>query len=125
MRIKLVVASIATAATVSAVGASAYTASITNVDASKVIGYGVTTITGAAFDSQPTFTYNAMHDQISGITVVLTGDTSASALSFIRNTDAPTTCSGAGVLASGKTTYTCTGLSMALIGMTSLGFSLL
>jgi hypothetical protein len=125
MRIKLVVASVATAATVSAVGASAYTASITNVDASKVIGYGVTTITGAAFDSQPTFTYSALHDKITGIDVVLTGDTSASALSFIRNTDAPVTCNTAGTVANAKTTYHCTGLTMDIIGMTSLGFSLL
>jgi hypothetical protein len=124
MRSKLVIASVVTAAAVSAVGASAYTASITNVDATKVIGYGATTITGAAFDTQPTFAYSALHDQITGIDVDLVGDTSGSALSFIRNTDAPVTCNNAGTFANSKTTYHCTGLTMALIGMNSLGYSL-
>ncbi len=53
MRTKLVIAAVVTAAAVSAVGASAYTESITGGTATKVVGYATTAITGAAMDTRP------------------------------------------------------------------------
>ena len=122
MRTKLVIASVVTAAAVAAVGASAYTASITGGTATKVIGYTSTTITGAAMDSTPVLHYSTGFDQISSIDVVLTGDTSASTLYVSRNGAAPVQC-GAGVFTT-VTTYACTGLTFAVAGMTSLGYAL-
>jgi|tagenome__1003787_1003787.scaffolds.fasta_scaffold20818542_1 hypothetical protein len=120
MRTKLVIAAVATAAAVSAVGASAFTASITgDVDSSRAVGYAATTITDADFASYPVFTYSAGLDTITQIDVVLTGDTSGSTLSVNRNGAAPVTC-GAGVHTT-NTAYSCT-VNFAVTGMTAIGY---
>jgi hypothetical protein len=125
MRTKLVVAAIATAATVSAVGASAYTASIANVDATKVIGYGATTITGASFAAPgPAYTYNTDQSKLTQIVVSLTGDTHASTLSVSRNAATPVACATGVYDGTTATSYTCSSLNFDVAGMTSLGYSL-
>ncbi len=119
MRTKLVIAAVATAGVISAVGASAYTASITNAEASRAVGYATTTISDADFASYPVFTYNAGLDTITQVDVVLTGDTSGSTLSVNRNGAAPVTC-GAGVHTT-NTAYSCT-VNFAVTGMTAIGY---
>ena len=122
MRIRPVVAVALTAAAVSAVGASAYTASIGSTPPTAVVAFGQTSITGAVMDSSPVFAYNTDHSQIAQITVVLQGDTTSSSLSLSRNAAAPVACSDPGGLSGGKTTYVCTGLTFAVAGMTTLGY---
>ena len=92
MRTKLVIAAVVTAGAVSAVGASAYTESITGGTTTKVIGYTTTAITGAAMDTPPVLHYSTGLDQIDSIDVVLTGDTHSSTLSVNRNAAAAVPC---------------------------------
>ena len=124
MRTKLVIAAVATAAAVSAVGASAYTESITGGQGSKVVGYAATTITGAAFDSFPVLHYSAGYDEITGVDVVLTGDTTSSKLFIATNLAAGAQCSDDGTFGSGKTTYNCTSLHLAVTGMNNISYGL-
>jgi|1185.fasta_scaffold349708_2 hypothetical protein len=122
MRTKLVIAAVATAGAVSAVGASAFTASISGGDPTKLIGYTTTAISGAAMPTPPVLHYSTGLDKISTIDVVLTGDTTASTLSVNRNAGAPVTCV-AGTVASGQTPYTCT-VNFDIDGMTTIGYAL-
>lgn len=127
MRTKLVIAAVATAATVSAVGASAYTESITGGQATKVVGYTSTTITAANMASYPVLHYSSGYDQVTGIDVVLDHDTTASTLYLARNNTGAAACSDAhGTYDSNAdtTTYVCTGLTYAVSGMTSIGYQL-
>jgi hypothetical protein len=124
MRIRPIVAAAVTAVAVSAVGVSAYTATIASTPGSKVLGFGTTTISGATMDSNPVFTYNTDHSQITAITVVLQGNTSASALSVSRNAAAPVACGAGDNTAVTTTSYACTGLTFAVAGMTSLAYVL-
>jgi hypothetical protein len=121
MRTKLVIATVVTAAAVSAVGASAYTASITGGDPTKVIGYTTTAISGASMVTPPVLHYSAGLDKISTIDVVLTGDTSTSTLSVNRNAAAPVTCAP-GVHTT-NTAYTCT-VNFDIDGMDTIGYAL-
>ena len=106
MRTKLVIAAVATAATVSAVGASAYTDSISGLN-TKVIGYASNTITGASFKTQPTFQYSADLGQINEIDVVLNADTTASTLYISRNGASAVACfTPHGTYTSGSPGYT-------------------
>lgn len=124
MRTKLVIAAVVTAAAVSAVGASAYTESITGGQGTKVVGYAATTITGAAFDSFPVLHYSAGYDEITDVDVVLTGDTTSSRLFIATNLAAGVQCSDNGNFASAKTTYLCTGLHLAVTGMNQITYGL-
>ena len=125
MRIRPLVAVALTAAAVSAVGASAYTATLGSTPATAVVAFGQTTITGATLDSDPVFHYNTDHSVIDQITVVVQTDTTASTLSLSRNAGAPVTCSDAhGSFVASNTTYVCTGLTFAVTGMTSIGYIL-
>ena len=127
MRTKLVIAAVVAAATVSAVGASAYTESITGGQASKVVGYTATTISGANMHAYPVLHYSAGYDQVTGIDVVLDGDTTASTLYLARNNTGAAACSdahGTHDAVANTTTYTCTGLTYAVAGMTSIGYAL-
>lgn len=123
MRTKLVIAAVVTAGAVSAVGASAYTESITGGTATKVVGYTTTTLTGAAMASAPVLHYSTGLDQIDSIDVVLTGDTHTSALSVNRNLAAAVPC-GAGTYDGTNTTYHCTSLAFNIDGMSTLGYAL-
>ena len=121
MRTKLVIAAVATAAAVSAVGASAYTESITGGTNTKIIGYTTTAITGAAMATPPVLHYSTGLDKISTIDVVLTGDTTASTLYVNRNAAAPVTCAP-GVHTT-NTAYTCT-VNFDIDGMSTIGYAL-
>jgi len=125
MRVRPVVAAALTAAAVSAAGASAYTATLASTPGSAVVAYGVTTITGASFNTPPTFDFNAGHSTLTTIHIVLDHDTTGSTLSTSRNNAAPDTCSGAGSFdnLADTTTYACV-VSYTVIGMTSLGYIL-
>jgi hypothetical protein len=125
MRTKLVIASVVTAAAVSAVGASAYTESIASVPATKVIGYGATTITGATFAAPgPAYTYNTDQSKLTQIVVSLTGDTHASTLYVSRNAATPVACATGVYDGTTATAYTCSSLDFDVAGMTSIGYSL-
>jgi len=126
MRTKLVIAAVVAAATVSAVGASAYTESITGGTVTKVVGYTTTTLTGAAMSTPPVLHYSTGLDKIDSIDVVLVGDTHASSLSVNRNAAAAVAC-GAGSFDNGTpgtTTYHCTSLAFDIDGMQTLGYAL-
>jgi hypothetical protein len=125
MRTKLVIAAVVTAGAVSAVGASAYTASITGGTATKVIGYTTTAINGAAMSTPPVLHYSTGLDQIDSIDVVLTGDTHTSTLSVNRNLAAPVTCTtGSYDSGTDTTPYTCSSLAFLIAGMTTIGYAL-
>jgi hypothetical protein len=86
-----------------AAGGSAFTNSNTQA-ASQVVGYGSTTITGATVSSMA-YNLNSPGDNIDSVTLVLAGDTTASAVSIGFNGGALTSC-GTGTFTT-ITTYTC------------------
>jgi hypothetical protein len=94
---------------VAAVSSSSFTNSLTGPPASKVLGYGATTVTGGNISSIA-YGYNTDKTQLISITADLDGDTSASTLQVGYTAGvAPDTCA-AGNYNSGtsKTTYVCT-----------------
>jgi hypothetical protein len=70
-------------------GSHAYTAAISSIPASKIIGAASTTITGAA-STAPVYTYDTGKTHITSITFTLTGDTHASTVTVTpwKDTDA-------------------------------------
>jgi hypothetical protein len=123
MRVRPVIAAALTGVAVCAVGAYAYTDTLGNTPGSKVVAYGVTSITGASMFTAPVFTYNTDHSVIDDITVVLATDTSASTLTVSRNNAAPASCN-AGSYSAPNTTYLCSGVNFAVTGLTSIGYIL-
>lgn len=98
-----ILAAVAVAAAVAASG-SAFTNSNTQA-ASQVVGYGSTTISGATVSSM-VYNLNGPGDNVNSVTLVLAGDTTASAVSIGFNGGATTSC-GTGTFATSATTYTC------------------
>jgi|tagenome__1003787_1003787.scaffolds.fasta_scaffold19785846_2 hypothetical protein len=132
MRTKLVVAAVATAAAVSAVGASAFTDSIGSTPTNKVVGYASTAIDGATMAADPFFHYSSGGDTITGIDVVLTNDTHLSTLYINQNGTGAAACvdtphSDIGVFDSTAhtTTYNCTlAVPYVVKNTTSIGYAL-
>ena len=98
-----ILAAVAVAAAVAA-GGSAFTNSNTQA-ASQVVGYGSTTISGATVSSMD-YNLNGPGDNVNSVTLVLAGDTTASAVSIGFNGGATTSC-GTGTFDTDATTYTC------------------
>jgi hypothetical protein len=94
-------------AAVVAAGGAAFTNSNTQA-ASQVVGYGSTTISGATVNSMA-YNLNNPGDNVDSITLVLSGDTTGSAVAIGFNGGTTTSC-GTGTFAAGSpgtTTYTC------------------
>jgi hypothetical protein len=88
---------------IAAAGGTAFTASNTQA-ATQVVGYGSTTISGATVNSM-TYNLNAAGDNVNTVTLVLAGNTTASAVSIGFDGGALTSC-GTGAFTT-VTTYTC------------------
>ena len=105
---------------VAAAGGAAFTNSNTQA-ASQVVGYGSTTISGATVNSM-VYNLNAAGDNVDSLTLVLSGDTTSSAVSIGFNGGATTSC-GTGTFAAAATTYTCddggSNFTLATTGLTS------
>jgi hypothetical protein len=86
-----------------AAGGTAFTNSNTQA-AAQVVGYGSTTISGATVSSMA-YHLNSAGDNVDSVTLVLAGDTTASAVSIGFNGGATTSC-GTGTFVT-NTTYTC------------------
>jgi hypothetical protein len=90
-----------------AAGGSAFTNSNTQ-QASQVVGYGSTSISGATVSSMG-YNLNGPGTNVDSVTLVLAGDTTASAVSMGFNGGATTSC-GTGTFTTGtpgSTSYTC------------------
>jgi hypothetical protein len=87
---------------------TAFTASNTGMPATDTVGYGATTVSGATVNSL-TYVYNTAKSTVTGVTLVLDGDTTAHTVQLAFNDAAPATCSGAGNYDSSttETTYDC------------------
>lgn len=93
-------------AVVAAAGGTAFTNSNTQ-PATQVVGYGSTTISGATVNSM-TYNLNLPGDNVDSVTLVLEGDTTASAVFIGFNGGTATSCgTGTYSLLSTSTTYTC------------------
>ena len=104
---KLVAA--AAIATIAAAGGSAITNSNTLEGGADVtLGFGEQTISGVNATSV-VYNFNATKDAVTGVTLVLMGDTTSLTVQTAFNGVAPATCSGAGSYDAGadETTYTC------------------
>jgi len=98
------IAGVALAAALAA-GGSAFTAS--NTVPNKTLGYGSNTVSGATVSSLA-YNLNAAGDNVNSVTLVLTGDTTASAVSLGFNGGTAVSCgSGTFDAVASKTTYTC------------------
>lgn len=91
-----------------AAGGSAFTAANIGQDATKVMGYSTTTVSGATVTSL-TYNKNTPLSNIDSITLVLDGDTTLNGeTAYIGfNTDAPLACKTGVYDAATSTTYTC------------------
>lgn len=98
-----------------AAGGSAFTASNSLPAASVDRGFGSQTFTGVTASSVA-FVLDTPKENITGVNLVLDGDTRATTIQIGFSNDAPTTCSDAGTYDAGddETTYGCSGLSQAV-----------
>jgi hypothetical protein len=94
---------------VAALAAPGFTASNTLPAASVVRGYGSQTITGVTAQSV-NYSLDSTKETITGVGLVLTGDTTARAIEIAFSDAAPAACSGTGTYEStaSTTTYSCT-----------------
>ena len=124
------IAALLVLAGIAVTGGSAYTAGLTGVPTTKVIGQQTTTITGATANSV-VYTYNAGKTQVTSIAVQLSGDTTGGGVHLWAIPNAagsagtPVDC-GAGTFGT-DTDYTCTvvtGSDWVVSGLGSVGFTL-
>ena len=100
-----------------AAGGSAFTASNTLPAGSVTQGYGSQTITGVTAQTV-TYVLDAAKENILGVDLTLTGDTTSKTIQIAFSGAAPATCSDNGTFDTDHTDYSCTGLSQAVASAT-------
>lgn len=105
---KRVLGALAVAGLAVVASGTAFTASNTGMPATDTVGYGATTVSGATVNSLD-YVYNTAKSTVTGVTLVLAGDTTADTVQLAFNDAAPTTCSDAGTYSDvdTETTYDC------------------
>jgi hypothetical protein len=97
-------------------GGSAFTASNTVPDAT--VGYGTNTVSGATVNSL-TYNTNAAGDNVDSVSLVLAGDTTASAVSIGFNGAGTRSCGTGTYNGTTATSYTCDNGGSAFVQSTS------
>jgi hypothetical protein len=89
-----------------AASGSAFTASNTLPSSSVTRGYGAQTITGVTAQSVD-YVLDTAAEKISGVDLVLTGDTTAKTIEIAFSGAAPAACSDSGTFDTDHTNYSC------------------